>query len=57
MRALLGGDIGDDVHPADEKVQKLVVEVVERSPQLEKRSFVWILVGHECVLHRGEASA
>ena len=56
MGPLLGRDVGHEVHPPDEEIQQLVVERIERSPQLQERAFVWILVGHGLVLHRRGAS-
>jgi hypothetical protein len=50
-------NVRHDVHPADEELQQLMIEPVERSSQLQKRAFVWILVGHALVLHRRGASA
>jgi hypothetical protein len=57
MLSLARSDVRHDLHPLDQEIQELVVESVKRSPQLGKRSFVWILAGHELVLHRRGASA
>ena len=57
VRSLARGDVRHDVHPPDQQLQQLVVEGIERASQLQKRAFVWILVGHGLVLHRRRASA
>ncbi len=57
MRSLPNRNLRHDVHPADQQLQELMVEGVERASELQKGPFVWILVGHGLVLHRTWASA